>query len=382
MNIVFVEEHFRPNKGYIEYYLPRELAKLNNDITVISSKKVKRITELTIDNFRVIYIPTWFSLHSQSYHFFRPREVSNIHKIIKEISPEVVYCYLLFSPLPLLFMKYERMFNYKIVGNIVTQEYSLSSIINKIGFSFFKIIINQYVKNKVKLVFAKTNEVKDLLIRVYDIPPEKICIMPLGADPDLFKFNPVARGRIRALLGLSREDIVVVYSGKINPIKEIGILIKALAPIIKKNDKVKLLIIGEGDPLYIAYLKKLILKLKISNNVIFNSWVHRTVLPDFYSASDIAVWPGLSSISIVEAASTGLPVIIKQSPIEKYALENNNGFIFERGNIEDLRKYLKILIYDEELRKEMGNKSRLLVEQKLNWRAIAKRYLNVFMQIL
>lgn len=102
---------------------------------------------------------------------------------------------------------------------------------------------------------------------------------------------------------------------------------------------------------YVAYLQKLISDLKISNNVIFYSWVHRTRLARFYSASDIAVWPGLSSISIVDAASVGLPLVIANTPVEIFAVDNKNGFTFELGNVDELRAKLITLIDNKELAK-------------------------------
>ena len=135
----------------------------------------------------------------------------------------------------------------------------------------------------------------------------------------------------------------------------------------------KFLLVGRTVAMPEGYYQKMAPK-----NVIFHPWVHRTFLYAFYSAGDIAVWPGSSSISIVEAASVGLPVIIERSPVEIYAIEYGNGFAFKRGDINELRKYLEILIHDGKLREEMGLKSRLLVEHKLNWRAITLQYLDAY----
>ena len=55
-----------------------------------------------------------------------------------------------------------------------------------------------------------------------------------------------------------------------------------------------------------------------------------------------------------------------------------NGFEFIPGNTSDLRKYIETLIYNEDLRKEMGRKSRLLVEEKLNWRNIAEQTITYY----
>ena len=86
------------------------------------------------------------------------------------------------------------------------------------------------------------------------------------------------------------------------------------------------------------------------------------------------------SISIVNAASIGLPLVIADAPVEKFAIENENGFAFKIGDVATLQKILKKLVEDKELRKEMGQKSRQLVEQKLNWKNIASQYLEVYKQ--
>jgi glycosyltransferase involved in cell wall biosynthesis len=376
---------FDPNKRYLEYYLARELSKSNNDVTVFSFKQRGEISEFMIDDFRVVYVPKLLQI--DGFPIFRPREISKILKITKEYMPEVIHCQPLFSPLSLLFMNHKSLFDYKIVGSLITgvghsYERLINSVIKKMELSFVKMLVKHYVTNRTKLFFAKNYMLKELLIQVFDIPSEKICTIPLGVDPEVFKFSQKAKDQKRAKLGLSIDDIVVVYSGKLIPSKKLDILIEAIAPLIRKNSKIKLLIIGKGEPSYIAYLKNLISHFKILRNVIFHHWVHKSSLPDLYSASDIAVWPGSPSISIIEAAAIGLPIIIKLSPIEIYAVEYKNGFVFEQGNIDKLREYLKILIDDKNLRHEMGNRSRVLVEQKLNWRSIATQYYSAYMEVL
>ncbi|MDI6846748.1 MAG: glycosyltransferase family 4 protein [Candidatus Bathyarchaeia archaeon] len=241
-----------------------------------------------------------------------------------------------------------------------------------------KILTERYVRNRVDTIFAINNCWKTILLQLFKIPNKKIKTIPLGADHTLFKFNPVSRFKIRQLLGLSADDLVVVYSGKIILSKELHILLKAISPIIRQNPKVKLLIIGDGPVSYINLLNELSCNLKISSNVLFYPWVHRTKLPDFYSASDIAVWPGGVSISILEAASVGLPLIIKDSVITKFAIANGNGLSFKHGKINELQKCLETLVYDPELRGEMSRKSRLLIEEKLNWESIAEQFLSAY----
>jgi len=352
MKVVITVEDFNPDKGYLEYYLAKELANSNHEVIVFTYTSDNFFSRKKLDkNFDVIYIPYIFRINS--FHLPSIRSIVYIINFIKAERPEIIHCQPIFSPLSLIFIVWKNFYEYKIVGSILTQLPMHWSTTKKILFAFTKLIID-FVKKKVYKIFIKTKELGELISQSYGIPSQKFCSIPLGADEKLFKFDPKARALLRKKLNLSENDIIVVYSGKIIP----------------------------GEPSYVNYLKSLINDLKISNNVIFYPWVHRTKLPAFYSASDIAVWPGFSSISIIEAASTGLPLIIMRYPVEIYGIEYGNGYAFKRGDINELRKYLEILIYNDKLRKEMGDKSRLLVEQKLNWKNIALLYLNSYRNAL
>jgi len=377
MRIVITVEEFDPSRGYLEYYLAKELAKLGHKVFVFTfgwSENVLRI--MLKEGFEVVSVPHVAVVNN--YHVPSLSGVAYIIKFIKVEKPDIIHCQPLFSPISLLFISCQRLARYRIVGSLITGEYSINSTIATLKYNFVKTIIECYVKNKIDSFFAINDEWKEALTQLFDISHQKIRVIPLGADSELFKFDAKARNRVRNTLGLSAEDVIVVYSGKIIQSKELHILVKAIAPIIRQNCNVKLLIVGKGNSSYIEYLKELCLNLKILNNVIFYPWVHRTRLRDIYSASDIAVWPGGPSISIVEAASVSLPVIVKRSAITKYVIQYQNGFTFERENIDELREHLRILIYDEKLRKDMGCKSRLLVEQKLNWGSVTIQYLDAY----
>jgi len=384
MKIVITVEEFNPNKGYLEYYLARELAKMGHKVYVFTFDWGKRASRTMLnEGFEVVNVPHFAIIHG--YHVPSSSGVAYIDKFIKAKKPDIIHCQPLYSPLSLIFIAWKKFLRYKIVGSIITQQNLFFSPWNakeKILFSLSKIVIKNYAEKKSEIISAKTKELAKIISRSYDVPLKKIHIIPLGTDPEQFKFDSKKRTLLRTKMGLSKSDVVIVYSGKINTSNGLEVLITALAPIVARNNKVKLLIIGKGKSSYIGHLKKTISDFKIATNVIFHPWVSRTMLPSFYSASDIGVWPGLSSISIIEAASTRLPVIIARYPVETYAIEKGNGFMFEVGNVKDLQRYLEILIDDCELRKKMGRRSRLLVEQKLNWKTITLQYLHAYFSAL
>ena len=381
MKIVIAVETFDPNKGYLEYYLARELTELGHKVYIFTFNKNRNISVKTLkEGFQVIRMPYFTVING--YHIPGFNKINKIIKFIKKEKPDIIHCQPLFSPLSLVFIGLQRFCNYKIVGTIYSQNTYLNTATKTILNNLVKLISSHYIKNRSEIIFVKSKELMKIQKELYNIPMSKFRIIPLGSDPTLFKYSVQARKNIRSILGLLSEDLVIVYSGKLTPRKRLDILLKALAPIIKGDNRVKLLIVGKGIPSYERYIKKICRDSGVHENVIFHPWVHRTMLPDFYSASDIAVWPGLSSTSIIEAASIGLPLIIEASPTEIYGIEYGNGFIFEPGNVEELRKYLVILIYNDKLRRDMGAKSSLLVKEKLNWASITTSYLDTYSQVI
>jgi glycosyltransferase involved in cell wall biosynthesis len=381
MKIVITVEEFDPSKGYLEYYLARELTKLGHRVYVFTFGWSKTLLRKMLDEgFEVISIPHIALVNN--YHIPSLSGIRYVTSFIKAQKPDILHGQPLFSPLSLLFTCCQRFFHFKIVGSLVTQRFTVDKLTKKILYSLVRIVITRHLKNKSERIFVKSHGLKNMSATLFNLPRRKLRIIPLGVDPELFSFDAKARREVRKRLGLQNDDVVVVYSGKIAPRKDLDILIEALAPLITRDPKVKLLIVGKGNPSYVEYLRTLTSTYEIPKNVLFHPWVHRTRLPAFYSASDIAVWPGTSSISIVEAASVGLPVVIARSPVEIYAIQNENGFAFKRGNIHELRKFLETLIYNHTLREQMSHRSRSLAEQKLNWKAIAVQYRDAYVGVL
>ena len=70
---------------------------------------------------------------------------------------------------------------------------------------------------------------------------------------------------------------------------------------------------------YLENYKKLI----DSKRITIVSGVNNKDLPDYYNAADIACWPKHASLSSIEAASYGLPIIVTKTVKER--VKNGNG---------------------------------------------------------
>ncbi len=207
-----------------------------------------------------------------------------------------------------------------------------------------------------RIIVATEKEKRDL-VRCYEALPEKIGVVPCGVNMELFR--PVDKKDARRELGLAEEK-VLLFVGRIDPLKGIEQLIKAL-PLLKREGDLRLIVVGgdENSRTELEELKKLAAVLGIEESVTFQGLVRQEKLPVYYSAADVCVVPSYyESFGLValESLACGTPVaaadvgdlrnIIRQgetgyvtagnSP-EKLAAGISSVLSMPPGNVESIR---------------------------------------------
>jgi len=376
MRIFHLVEFFSPVAGYVENYLPREEKLLGNEVMIVSSyAELSRISSsvrvkinhryLLYDGVIVKILPSIFGTYNNRPYIL----MRGIVKTLREFRPEVV-CLPFININSLLIILLKPLLKYRIIATFGMPVIDLDrSVLKHAAYLFFRYCFIPLFSKWVDHIVEATPENFRRTMMDFCINPLKVSFIPLGSDSELFKRNEHDRKRIRGSLGIDENDVLYIYSGKIRKEKGLELLIETFSRIIPTCNRAKLLIIGDCDTKYANSIRRKVSDLKIVNYVIFHRIVPHNELPPFYSAADIAVWPGSPSISIIDAMSCSLPIIVKESGHVKHLLQYGNGFSFNNEN--DLCFYLKLLYNDPKLRREMGMKSRKLVEDELDWKVIA-----------
>jgi len=386
MKIVHIVNFFIPSIGYTEYYLARKQQEVGHEVYIITSNrfpyqsKTFETGQHLEEGIKTIRIQALFAYSGNVFVSFK-----TLRKTLIELSPEIVHIHGALSPMAFISLLYKDKLGYKVVADVITGRplaKGASLVFKTAIFKIYKSMFLFSLLQRVDSFFANSEAAMDWINENLHIPKSKVWFVPLGADNELFRFDPQERRKIRKRLGIRDQDIVAIYTGKLLPHKKVDLLFFASAPLVKKYKNFKILIVGRGSDEYTEYLKEVVQNLSIKPNVIFHDWVHRTKLPSFYSAADFAVWPAHHSISIIEAMATGLPVLIPESKWTNHLLKYDNGFAYPEGNINELRKYINIMLNDSELREQMGLKSRELVDKELNWEVISKKYLKCYNLVL
>ena len=240
-----------------------------------------------------------------------------------------------------------------------------------------------------RIVAATQAELAQLLW-LYQADTGKITVIPPGVD--LSRFYPISSDEAKEFIGIPPCERVLLFVGRIEPLKGIDVLIEAIAILRQQGMLVCLSVIGgevEGDPEIpngeMGRLHALREQYGLTDMIAFLGSRDQDKLPYYYSAADAVVLPSqYESFGMValEAMACGIPVVASQVGGLAYLIQDGvTGFTVPVDDPHELASRLKILISDEELRQRMGAQAAAVASQ-YSWEVIAMRMVEEYQAVL
>jgi len=219
-------------------------------------------------------------------------------------------------------------------------------------------------------LIVPTKKTYDLFKQKYEVN-KNIHIIPTGIELDRFYSENVDKDKVKELkqkYQILKDDPTIVFVGRLAKEKNIAFLIENHKEVIKHNKDAKLLIIGDGPDM--EEYKKLVEKLKLTDNVILVGKVPYDQMPCYYHLADIFVTASTTEtqgLTVIEAMAAGItPVCIRDESFITVVVDGLNGRIFNNKN-----EYIKII-------KELINKPDILTQlsrqARLNAEAYSSKY--------
>lgn len=207
--------------------------------------------------------------------------------------------------------------------------------------------------------------------------PDKTSIIPHGCN----SVECLPPKESRSSLGIPPEASVVGYLGFISTYKGLEVLIEAMQEIPEAA-----LLIGGGwhagpDTSYIADLKNRSMEV-LEGRCMWLGFVPDASLPNAYGAMSIVVYPSMfatESGALLTALGHGKAVIANNLPPFKEKEEVGALMTFE--GLEDLRKKIRILLNDEELRASLEKGARAYAEANA-WSRVAEQHIELYEELL
>jgi glycosyltransferase involved in cell wall biosynthesis len=386
LNILHISDHFYPKLGYQETFLAKEHSYQYNTLVITSNKFENHIFEpnkallkrrvlkpgfYNEEGIKVLRLPALFD----NPPFHKPWLIGLEHAVIN-FKPDILIIHgvVNFSSIRIAKLKKKLYKTKLIVDDHMTFNATRGDLVLPL-YSLFKRIFTPLLLNSVDCFVAVTYETKKFMQEIYGIPGERIVVIPLGVDTNRFRYDPNARKNIRRKYGIPETSVVFIYAGKVIPEKGVHLLIRAGISLCKKNDNVFFLIVGGKDKQYFNNLLKIIDKAGMRDRFIFVDSVPNSELYQYYSAADVGVWPLQCSISMLEAASCGLPVIISDKSGALERISKGNGLTYKEGDVTDLENKMSLLLNNDELRKSMRQRAYAYTKD-IDWKVIAQQFLH------
>ena len=198
------------------------------------------------------------------------------------------------------------------------------------------------------------------------IPDSKVAWIPNGVDCTLFR--PVAlkeKIAARRLFGLAIDKTIVLFVGRLEPVKGTDVLLRAWARL---SDRLRadslLLLIGDGAERHA--LLSISVSLDIHQSVILTG--AQQSVHQYYAAADIFVLPSRSEgmpLALLEAMACGLPVVASNvGGMPDFVVDGGNGALFESENPQHLAQKLAFFMGAPNRWTDIGAKGRQTVKAR------------------
>ena len=150
------------------------------------------------------------------------------------------------------------------------------------------------------------------------------------------------------------DSVIAGIAARLDPVKDVGTLVKGFAIARKECPKLRLMIAGDGREM--ASLKALAKELGVEEDVFFAGWVKD--MPRFYGTLDINTLTSLSETfpyAVTEGARAHLPTVSSAvGGVPMLVKQGETGMLFNPGDAAVLGEALAKLAGDPELRERMG----------------------------
>ena len=182
-------------------------------------------------------------------------------------------------------------------------------------------------------------------------------VEPLSNGVDLARFRPdKAPKSIYTKYKLPANKPIVLYVGRLDKEKSLGVLVRAFAKTLKKVPQAQLVIVGDGNDR--DSLEKLTKRLKIPASVHFTGKIIGADLPKIYrTASVFAITSRTEtqSIVLIEALASGVPgVAVNAGALSELIANGQNGFLVPPDNINAVATALEKILTDRKLAHKMS----------------------------
>jgi len=230
--------------------------------------------------------------------------------------------------------------------------------------------------NQADAVITPTPSVVQI-IKNWGVTNKNIHSIPTGVEENEFQ-NP-DRDKIREKFGVKDDEILLIVLTRLTAEKNVEFLLECAIEVLKKNQRVKFLICGEGD--LEDSLRLRAKKSGFGERIIFTGIIPDEEKRNYYASGDVFVYASKSETQgmiLTEAMYAGLPIVaVRATGVRDIVEDGETGFLVSEDK-KEFGNAVEKLIRDENLRKKFGEAAKGVAREKYTSSICVQKMLRVY----
>lgn len=242
-------------------------------------------------------------------------------------------------------------------------------------------LVDRRVARSVDLVITGSRHAREQLLRAFDLPEEKVAVVPYGVG-DRFRpttCDPAFRSRL-----LPDGGELLVHVGSLIPRKNLLFLLEVVRRVREVRRSARLVLAGRGPQE--AALRKRAGELGLGSAVHFAGAVDEREKLACYAASALYVAPSRMEgfgLAAAEAMACGLPVVASDAgALPELVRDGETGLLASPRDADAFAAAVLRLLEDPRLARRLGDAGRERVDRSFRWPLAAGRTLELYRRLL
>jgi glycogen synthase len=230
-------------------------------------------------------------------------------------------------------------------------------------------------------IIVCSSSMKEDTKRHFGVPDDKIRLIPIGIDPSRFQSVVVNRDAVRAKFGISRDEKLVLFVGRLTSQKGCEYLVRAI-PQVARYHNVKLLVVGEG------YFREELERIAASSpepwRTRFAGFLADETVTELFLSSDVLVVPSVYEpfgVVALEAMAAGLPVVVSSiDGLVEIVKHEENGILVYPRESSSIAWGISRVLSDPANTARLTENAKKDIAKRFAWEAVAKQTVNVYLE--
>ncbi len=205
-----------------------------------------------------------------------------------------------------------------------------------------------------EVVLTSCSAESEQLASLYEVDPARLRVVPPGVDQAFFA--PGNRLQARRALGIPSDVPVLLFVGRIQPLKGADVAVRTLAELSRRRDAHLVIVGGPSGPRgleHLSFISELVQDLGLRERVRFVDPQPHELLSTHYRAADVCVVPSRSEsfgLVALEAAACGTPVVASAvGGLTTLVEDGRTGYLVDEPSPDAFARAVSQVIEDPQL---------------------------------